>query len=230
MARRALTVIHKPAGYEAYKDQVPIRKANWRAIFAIVSTIFVCGALTSGVFVVPRLFAPAPLPTLAPTIEFAKTDLTPTETLGFRVAVNEALPTHTQAPTMTATLTPTPTHTPDYGATLAVIQQTLEAETPTPAPTSDFLATLEAQQERLNQLALTPIPTATAEPQQVAIVIVDVALIRRLPGTDYRAMMRVEEGARLRVLSQAYGWVEVEYLPNSVGWISGSLVRIEEEQ
>lgn len=123
-----LKVIHKPAGYEAWKDEKVIASPNYQAIAIILGSVFGAGGLCVAVLFLAFLppSEETPLPTRV-VIEI------PTQTPVMNVlVVNQINATSTATPTETlpSTATPeaTPEATPDYQATVDAL---LQASPPT---------------------------------------------------------------------------------------------------
>jgi len=109
---RGLRGIHKPPGYEGWKDETTIRRPNIRAILATLALCFVCGGVSVGVaLTLNRGNQAAPVPTLV-TMDMITT---PTATQRYNVLVMQQ-PKATATPPPTAT--PEQSPTPDLEATL----------------------------------------------------------------------------------------------------------------
>lgn len=234
MIQRNLKVIHRPGGTEGWKDTVPYRTPNWRALLMFVASVFVCGIVTtaSGIGIWNWRFSSSESPQedLPPVAVALDATATLTVVLPFNVAQSQPLPTYTPTPTPSPTPTITPSPTMDW----ALFEVAPVEATPIP----ELQLTVLALEERVSQLAETTQEVAiVATPQPVlrhagvAVVSVDVALIRRMPGVGYRPMRRVEIGDELRLtgISRA-GWYEVFYEGSLTGWIWGDLIRIEANQ
>lgn len=220
MQARRLKVIHRPGGYEAYKDQVPIQGANWRAILAIASLIFACGAVTTLAVVLPRVFAAPALPTQQILMAELTAELTEpvqpetTQDSNYSVAVSTPLPTLTPTSTPTEVATDVPFDvlfaTLDAMQTSAATWSALAAMMPTSTATS------------------TALPTATPYTRW-AVVTVDRAIVRASSGINYAALDVVSRGARYPVIQQHGGWTQIEMGYSYPTWVASHLLRIEGE-
>ena len=101
--RRKLRVIHRPPGYEAWKDERPISGPNVKMILIFLGSVFTCGVLSaSGLFgyISVRMGSgPEPLPTVV-TMDML---ITPTATERYNVVVMDQV---------AATATPVTNETP----------------------------------------------------------------------------------------------------------------------
>jgi hypothetical protein len=111
-----LRVVHRPAGYEAWKDEKTIARPNVRVIVAVIATMFICGAISgaTGIGFLSARFRETPAPPTLVSLSELITE-TPTHTQTRQPTV-----TPTVAPTQTAlpTVTPILSATPDLQATL----------------------------------------------------------------------------------------------------------------
>lgn len=219
MGRKHLKVIHKPGGYEAYKDQLPIRTVNAKAMFSVFGVVFALGVVTTLVF-----SALASSPQSQPVAAVPSPEAT-TEVTEATAEITEAA----ELPTVTPTMEPTSTTVP----------------TVTPTPVMDLQLTMDALNARMAQLeqpTLTsvvtevvivtstpePIVTATTAYAGTVVVIVDCAIIRAGPGTQYRAMASACRGARFPMLDTWNSWVQLHYEGANSAWIAAHLVRIDQ--
>ncbi|MEO1442447.1 MAG: hypothetical protein AAFV33_18750 [Chloroflexota bacterium] len=155
MAR--LRVIHKPAGYEAWKDEKVIGGPNYRVIFTVLGTCFMAGcacmATLAGIFA-SMDGEPQPLPTQMAAL--------PSVTPAFQMVLsNQNAPTITPSPTMQPT--------PDLNATLAVMLAEAErvaAGKPTLEPKT---VTVEVEPTR-EQIFCEGAPFDYISPGSVAVV------------------------------------------------------------
>lgn len=212
MGKKRLRVVHKPAGYVAYKDEVPIRRMNLRAVLMIFGAVFALGSVaTLTVSALVSSQQPEQLPTLAPEIT---------------QEVTLAVASPTNAPTMTASVIPssTPTITP---TPIASLKMTVDA----------LSLRLESMREATPQvITATPAPAiaqptiaASVTPAYIgyAVVLVDCAVIRAGAGRHTRAIGSACRGARYPVLDIYNSWVQIVYEGFDSAWIANHLVRIE---
>ena len=120
----SLIVVHKPPGYEGWKDEKPIPRPNLRAILYIIGAIFACGFTCASTATIvyfqrsnsdPKPVAIAPTHTMETTINVIQQSPIPT-----------IEPTPTIQPTVEATVA-----VPDLQATLDYLK-TLPTLTPQP--------------------------------------------------------------------------------------------------
>lgn len=224
MAKGTLKVIFKPGGYEAYKDQAPITKPNWRVIASMVAVIFACGVIFALVsfLAIPR-FIPKKSNVQNPVaIEDIVQDTVTVES-AYQVLVSDPLPTVPPSPSATHTMEPTV----DLEATMLFVSHQLEVlQSQTPVPTSTGLPTQ------------TPPPTIAAaetlevEPtvhyDQYAIVNVDCVVIREAPGREFNALDSACRGAEFPVIETYGQWTRVYHPAHQTAWIATWLLRIED--
>lgn len=154
--------------------------------------------------------------------------------------------TPTITPTPTITQTPLPSHTPSITPTPQASPTSTATQTPvmsaTPSPTLSLTPSNTPSETPIIRATLpptfTPTPTFTpsvtpAQTIQVAIVTAaGGANVREEPNTNARILTRVGRNEVLRVISQSEdaSWVNIALTDGRLGWISASLVRIEERQ
>jgi hypothetical protein len=215
MSKSSIKVIFKPGGYEAYKDQVPIRKPQWKIILIMVAGIFGFGVICSTVslLLLSQFWGKSTPPAV---VELA------TEESTFQARISDAMPTNTPTTELTNTPISETTATPDLQATLAHLDNRLSAmQTQTATP---ITATQLASQRQP-----TVEPTSTAIPSiGIATVVRCNATIRVAPGTQYGALGAVC-GMTYPILALENGWVQV-YLGYSSGWIRSDLLKLEMNQ
>lgn len=177
--RRKLRVIHRPPGYEAWKDEKPISKANLKIILIILGSVFGCGVLSAsgffGYFAIRSGSGVEPLPTMV-TMDML---ITPTATERYNVVVMDQV-------AATATLVPT--------------------ETPIPA-TPDLQATLHFMltEQALTTVTVAKSPVVTPE-STIAVATSEPIFCEGAPFDSYQVgmMMRVtfEDKGALRLLDR----------------------------
>ena len=217
MAKSKLKVIHKPGGYEAYKDQAPIRKPNWRVIMAMGTSIFMCGAIAALLlFLVPQ-----GIKYFNPSKESLEVEVT--EQSAFSSLISQPLPTFTPSVTPTPTLEATIEPTLDLEATLNAVSAQLEALQSQPTSTIPPTQTPNIIVET-TQIFIEPTEIIY---DQYATVIVDCSIIRAAPGREYRALDSACRGAEYPVLDTYGQWTRILHPSYETAWIASWLIRIE---
>ena len=153
---------------------------------------------------------------LAGSLGCALSDLVARAPTPAPIATRTPRPTFTATPVGTATPEVLPTATPVPPTPTPEVPPTPTAVPPTPTPEGPPTAT--------------PLPpTPTPEPIPVAIVQSDKVNVREGPGTAYRTMGQVPQGARLDIVGKnpAGDWWQVCCVNNQQAWIVGRLVTVE---
>ena len=102
-------VVHRPPGYEAWKDETKFHGPNWRFILIVLGSVFTCGCVSATLtvsFFLSRQTQVARLPTIA-----VLPSVTP-------IVTEQRLVVVAAEPLSTATELPPVTETPDLNATL----------------------------------------------------------------------------------------------------------------
>ncbi len=178
MAKR-LRVIHKPPGYEAWKDERPIARPNLKMLLLILGGVFSCGIIVAAAVGSTAWYkwgrpGPAPLPTLAVLVL-----PTSTATERYNVMVIDQVD-------VTATPTPAPTDptipTPDLEATI------------------NFMLSRPAPTIAMSKAMTTPPPTIAVE--TAAPIFCEEATFAAYPA-GARLRVTFEEKSALRLLDRA---------------------------
>ncbi|MEM9954346.1 MAG: SH3 domain-containing protein [Chloroflexota bacterium] len=219
--RKNIPVVHQPGGYEAYRDQMPIRTPNWRAIMFLVGFIFICGVITTiSLVFIPRLFFKQ-APTATPTGLASIVQDVGTVDPAFDVIVS----------TPQATLTPTPTDLPTAKSTSA--DPTVDYMMVTVAFMADRLSAIQTQTAMpvVTELVVTATPSLTPLPQydSMARVVYNNVIVRAGSTTNSTALTMVYNGETFGVLETVTGWVRVDHPDHNTAWIARHLLRIDDE-
>lgn len=218
--RKKILTIHKPGGYEAWKDQMPIRTPNWKAIMFLFGTIFSCGAIIAlSVAFVPRMIFQKPSPT--PTGIAAILGDTRTVDPAYNVLVSSPQATASNTPTEL----PSPTSTPE--ATEDSMLMTVEFM-------ANQLSEIQTQtaQPVITEVVITVTPSATLPPQyeSMARVVYNNVIVRAGSTQNSTALTMVYNGETFGVLETFQGWVRVDHPQHEVAWIARHLLRVESNE
>lgn len=212
-------VIHRPGGYEAYKDQTPIRKPNWKVILGMISSIFVCGMVCASTFLFWQFFNKPQNnePSRIESILQPQAIINP----AFNVIVSSPQPTLTAIPSALPTQSST-----DSDPTSDNFLMTVE-----------FMATqmsaiqTQTAQPIITEVVITATSSAIPSPQyeSVARVVYNNVIVRNGSTTNSTALTMVYNGETFGVLETVQGWVRVDHPEYETAWIARHLLRIENE-
>lgn len=225
-------VLHKPGGYEAYKDMVPIRRPQWKIIGLFIGTIFTCGMVFIAILTIPPLLnrGPSSISDAIATSEAIEVTEESTESLDFVAEVSTALPTETPLPTNT--IEPTPTNdlesTVSFMATDMASLLTQQAIiTPTQGPTLTPLPTFTPLPTYTPLPTLEPLYTSTPDYEGFVVVAYNAVIVRASAGTQYQALDTAYLGERFGVLGTSGTWTRIDHPEHNPAWIATHLLSVE---